>query len=117
MTIGTIGTETGANGSIGTIVPRFGLLIPVVRPPEPWSLRDWYDHWWDRFTLRAEEVGAARLGEAVWKADVDMIATWLERFPPLPEAEAAWTGSREEFHLARIEDARWALGKLFAARG
>lgn len=119
MTIGTIETietETGTNGAIGTIDPRFGLLIPVVRPPEPWSLHDWYGHWWDRFALRAGEVGVARLGEAVWKVDVDMIATWLARHRPLFEAEAAWTGSREEFHLARIGDARWALGNIFAAR-
>lgn len=98
------------------IVPRFGLLIPVVRPPEPWSLNDWYDHFWDRFALRVGEVGIFRQLEAVRKADVDMIATWLARHRPLPKAEAAWTGSREEFHHARIEDARWALGNIFAER-
>lgn len=116
MTIGTIETEIGANGAIGTIVPRFGLLIPVVSPPEPWSLADWYDHFWERFALRAEEVGVARLGDAVRMADEDMIETWLARHAPLPRAVALWPGSEEELRRERIEDARFALRHIFAAR-
>ena len=136
MTIGTMGTETGANGAIGTIVPgrdvphseacdaigangaigaEFQVYVPLAfahqRGLAPWSTKDWMAFFCETAAILEYDQGVER-PRAARIAYVACVRQWLRRHKPLPIAVAAWRGTPEELRLARILDAETALARM-----
>lgn len=76
-----------------------------------WTLADWRAFHDERFAIRHYDGGMKSTEAAHWTW-LDCIAKWLQRHPPLPGAQAAWTGTSEELRLCRIQDAEKVLVRL-----
>jgi len=108
--IGPIGPTAKKRPPIGAI-GAIGCDAGPQCTPLQWSVADWLAYREERLSIRLYDGGLSE-AEAAHGAWLDCIAKWLERHPALSEAQAAWTGTAEEFRLARIAGAVRALSLI-----
>ena len=107
MPIGPIGPTAKKQAPIGAI-GAIGCETNSADVPSNWSVVDWLAYREERLSIRLYDGGLSE-AEAAHGAWLDCIAKWLERRPPPTEAQAAWTGTAEEFRLSQIAGAIRAL--------
>ncbi len=108
--IGPIGPTAKKQPPIGAI-GAIGCETNSADLPPNWSVVDWLVYREERLSIRLYDGGMPE-AEAAHGAWLDCIAQWLERRPPPSGAQAAWTGTPEEFRLSQIAGAIRALSLL-----